>query len=98
MDIFTAIITLVAICGAIAFLIFIVWLVLRGVPSIAREQGENRLNWMVGTVATGIIPGVVAAFLHRTWNIGAAPAFALGLVAVSALGWVIYGMVLLFSN
>lgn len=83
----------IAIFAVIGFL-----MVLTSPPGvIAKKKGESFYYWWLASTLTGVIPGFVAAFLHRKWQTPLVKAFVVGAVGCLALVWILVGIAYLFT-
>lgn len=69
----------------------VIWLIV--LPSkLVSTKTPNTMNWTIATLATGIIPGVIAALLYRYKDVSPGKAFGIGVVSYIAFVWLVVGI------
>ncbi len=85
---------ILVIVGVILLVGVVIWLALLPGTIVKNKPSAtpNTLLWTLATVATGVIPGIIAALLYRYKNMSPGSAFGLGIVGYLAFAWLIVGI------
>ena len=62
----------------IALLIVLLAALMGSAPLIAKKHGKHFFFWCLATIATGFVPGLIAAVLFRTKKVPAVEGFIIG--------------------
>jgi hypothetical protein len=75
----------------ILFVALVIWLIL--LPGkIVRQKTSATLGWTIATVVTGIIPGLIAAWLYRYKDVSPGKAFTVAVVGFLGFAWLVVGI------
>ena len=85
---------ILVVAGVVLFVGLIIWLILLPGTIVSKKTSEtpDTLLWTLGTVATGVIPGIIAALLYRYKDVSPGKAFGIGFFGLVGFSWLVVGI------